>query len=904
MYKKRVGIAVVLSFLIIIGVVSVSALAGSTGSEIAVGTLKTAISDYGTTVVVWEENEDIYYKLYSDTGATLISSTRVNTCHEGDQHNPEVDMADNGEFVVTWSTYAPDARKTDDTTSLDDNCDDLWGKVTLDDGNKVELGYDIALKKFNYDGSVDTSITPSTASNKDANGEIRVNNHDGNCQTYKKTTAGECWWAGLEDDKWPDVAIDSENEKIVVVWQSEGKSAGNIGVYGKVLELDNLKTVERASGKDYANYLDTSKFDADKYNNEHGCSDSVNPTSINNYEKNTGTDNDDISCLGAISNEVPLFEDIDGNKQFPKVAIANNLGATGKGAYVVVFSKYTSSGYANHVRAFSIDDSSPLTNTKRFLESGSYGDVLLYPKVTVMEGVVDSGEDLVVMAWTGQNRDKVRYSMWKNSDLELYGTRGDNLLTASSGYCVYGSDIESVDDKTLFSYYRTEDNSDGECETSFGSVDWDTNVVKARLSELSSKELIKVSGFNVADVPGVKTRPRLSSNSENFAYVYKYSDTQWEMLGFDTNGDETDIVKTKKGEEDADVFDEQGCEFYGCDCDGNGYMDTGDRVSALGYALCAAEPGTTPIEGFDYGAWCDDQEGTWVAETDVGNCLLGEEDYPGQATGTGDGSTDTDSGNSTDSSNSTEADTDEDSGEGETEEDPTLTICYDGIDNDGDGSIDFGGCDVDGDLEIDSTCEDYFNSGVAASKNVVDCYNACKADANGTTQRFYPSDAGCVVSEIEWNRCGDKYDNDKDGLADYKGGCDTDGDKFIDYVCGCDYDGNGDLATGEFGVLNSECTDYTWGCKAAVSPDSEATFTIEYEMSCEELGTTLHTDAEGVWYSPDPECTKAGDDSERDSGLQKFGETGSESSSGLSLAPGSDEGQNVIQRLWNFLTRL
>jgi hypothetical protein len=75
-----------------------------------------------------------------------------------------------------------------------------------------------------------------------------------------------------------------------------------------------------------------------------------------------------------------------------------------------------------------------------------------------------------------------------------------------------------------------------------------------------------------------------------------------------------------------DDFEYQ-CDTYGCDCDGDGYIESGnDPSSALAYSLCVAEPGSD-VAGNT--AWCSSQTGTWYAsdsrESDTEECALGEE---------------------------------------------------------------------------------------------------------------------------------------------------------------------------------------------------------------------------------------------------------------------------------------
>lgn len=191
--------------------------------------------------------------------------------------------------------------------------------------------------------------------------------------------------------------------------------------------------------------------------------------------------------------------------------------------------------------------------------------------------------------------------------------------------------------------------------------------------------------------------------------------------------------------------------------------------------------------------------------------------------------------------------------------------CSDEIDNDGDGTVDyFGGCDTNNDNVVDDLCISSIPQ------------DLCRSNCDNSGGRFYPRDPGCTVSESEYNDCGESWDNDGDGLIDYTGGCDIDKDKFIDYICGCDDNGDGKLSPSEMGLSVDECKESTDTFACAIGPwDGELTLDV-VATSCNKVEGT------GRWYPPDPECVILADDSERDEGMQVYGES---SSSSLAFAP-------------------
>jgi len=191
--------------------------------------------------------------------------------------------------------------------------------------------------------------------------------------------------------------------------------------------------------------------------------------------------------------------------------------------------------------------------------------------------------------------------------------------------------------------------------------------------------------------------------------------------------------------------------------------------------------------------------------------------------------------------------------------------CDDNIDNDGDGFIDrYGVCMTDTSLSklplVLDLCE-----GAETLEEFEACAETCEDTHGG--EFFYPDD-GCYNNLAgEKNRCGDLWDNDRDGMADAWGFCDTDDDGFGDLICGCDFDNDGylDYDKGDM-VKESDCTG-TYTCVEMESKPFVISARVAYADSIysplQDKVKVTNT-CSGTYYLPDPECSGIGDDSERD----------------------------------------
>ncbi len=756
------------------------------GDDVTENSIKTATNG-DNIVVVYEINGNVYYKLYNfDSG--LISEGEVASCTDGMQQNPAVAMNGEGEFVIAWDTDASEAAGTDET------CDLVYGRYSVDTGTEI------AVKVFDAEGTV-LDIPDNEYGNE---GEFVVNNH-----LFDVTEdPDKNWWGGLGYDGKPSVAMYEEN--IVVAWQAEDKSDGTYGVYSKIYQIDGSQ-VDKVSAYDR-------------------CSEETAE-----------------SCNGAVGNEIALFSNMDAGKKNVDL-VAGELEDIE--VFVATWRNYENDEHKPIVRVFSLEDGTPLTNSRNGLDESDTLSKTVYPKVELSYG----SDNYIVLAWHDNDKKSIDYSTFElGAEMQQTSTGGfvrpltaladrESTLVSSgslSADCHYLQDLEipqtgsvasSTYKKGMVSVVSYEGSYEGTCVEDYLDADVGNAYVDLYfLDSFSDDGEITGEAMNLAGQfssgGGVYLYPRLGSRAgDGFYVVYGRSDEISLMkYGFDgkqdaltIGGSESDdsgtpgFAGSRLGGFDFNLGGSSGCEYIGCDCDENGYLEEGYSYEDGGYGAdipswCVEDPnsGSTLASS----AICTDQAGTWYDE-DSTECALGEEGDQPTATG----------------------------------------YCADGIDNDGDGRMDFhGGCDVDADNVLDWTCEDKVNfSG---------CYSDCQA-ANG---RFYLRDAGCLATgDTEYARCSDGYDNDNDGYVDSLGGCDSDSDGFVDYHCGCDEDGDGDLVFSEFGLSSSECSSgVTWGCKSAGFA-TEVSMQIDvYECS--------------NYYYPDPECVNSGDDSERDSDYQVYG---------------------------------
>ena len=198
------------------------------------------------------------------------------------------------------------------------------------------------------------------------------------------------------------------------------------------------------------------------------------------------------------------------------------------------------------------------------------------------------------------------------------------------------------------------------------------------------------------------------------------------------------------------------------------------------------------------------------------------------------------------------------------DDETSTTECDDGIDNDGDGQIDYG---------YDSGC----TSGFDTTEALGACSDGIDNDSDGATD--YPADLGCLfpADPSEANAvCSDDIDNDLDGLKDFPAdqGCSSATDtNETNPPCIDGVDNDSDNLTdfpNDPGCANANGTTEAPGCNNGVNDDADGLVdmadpgcaspsAISEAPAC---NNGFDDDSDGLTDLADPGCTSASDNNE------------------------------------------
>lgn len=194
----------------------------------------TALKDAGG------QNLGVYARRFDSDGTALGSEFRVNTSTPVDQVDPDVEIADDGEFVITWESTFP-----------------------------AKDGKDIFAQQYTSDGFRQ-------------GGEFQVN-------TYTRL-----------NQRKPAIAMDSDGD-FVITWRSQSQDGSNYGTYAQRYENDfarldgGLLRVEGTSGNDTISWQLESSMLVVRRNGIALSFADANVTSIEVY----ASDGDDTVTIGA-----------------------------------------------------------------------------------------------------------------------------------------------------------------------------------------------------------------------------------------------------------------------------------------------------------------------------------------------------------------------------------------------------------------------------------------------------------------------------------------------------------------------------------------------------------------------------------------------------------------------------
>lgn len=203
-----------------------------------------AIDAEGNFVIVWESaNQDgssfgVVARCFNTNGIPVVDDFLVNTATNGSQSSPSVGMDIDGDFVVAWQSYGQDGsaygvygqrfekaaipQGTEFQINTETNSSQRNPNVVLaEEGdfvvvwqsyNQDGLSYDIYGQQYNKDGIK-------------MGAEFQVNT------------------ATTNNQRFPEVAIDADGD-FVVVWQSAGQDGDSYGIYGQRYNSNGGKTSE------------------------------------------------------------------------------------------------------------------------------------------------------------------------------------------------------------------------------------------------------------------------------------------------------------------------------------------------------------------------------------------------------------------------------------------------------------------------------------------------------------------------------------------------------------------------------------------------------------------------------------------------------------------------------------
>ncbi|MDP6446108.1 MAG: hypothetical protein QF805_20130, partial [Pirellulaceae bacterium] len=186
-----------------------------------------AVDADGDFVVVWQGNgpgdsKGVFLRRYDETGTALSGDVLVNTTTSGDQEEPAIAMASDGDFVVVWEGDDADKKgvylQAFDSSGSRVGSETLVNVTTSGDQKDPRVGMaddDSFVVVWSGNGTGDSKGVFARAFNNvggTLSGEVLVNT----------TTAN--------DEKTPDVAVDTDGD-FIVVWQ--GDDADKKGIFAQ-----------------------------------------------------------------------------------------------------------------------------------------------------------------------------------------------------------------------------------------------------------------------------------------------------------------------------------------------------------------------------------------------------------------------------------------------------------------------------------------------------------------------------------------------------------------------------------------------------------------------------------------------------------------------------------------------
>ncbi|MFO1003249.1 MAG: M10 family metallopeptidase C-terminal domain-containing protein [Planctomycetaceae bacterium] len=355
------------------------------------GDTSVAIADDGDFVIAWTSNGQdgsgfgIYAQRYNATGLKEGGEFRVNTFTPGMQRAPSVAMDADGDFVVSWESQ-------------------------IQDGD----GFGIYAQRYNTAG-----VTQG--------GEFRVN-------TFTK-----------EGQLEPSIAMNAAGD-FVVTWESEGQENSGYGIYAQRYRSDapvQLNSgVLSLTGSNFADEMSIERVApagaaVSLKVARNGVNYSIDATKVNNIEMNGLNGNDQLSIDRLVSTTAALNGD--GGNDTLIGGVANDIlnGGTGDDVYVFDTDLASGSDIITDVSGIETLDYSQTASTSLAVNLGLNTTQVVNANLSLTLASGNSIENVI----GGSLGDTLTGNARPN---RLTGGEGDDILTGAAGNDTYVFDADLI----------------------------------------------------------------------------------------------------------------------------------------------------------------------------------------------------------------------------------------------------------------------------------------------------------------------------------------------------------------------------------------------------------------------------------------------------------------------------
>ena len=419
------------------------------GSEFRVNTFTTgrqfvsslAMDDDGDFVVTWSSNQDgsgygVYAQRYNAAGVTQGAEFRVNTFTTNSQVYPSVAMDADGDFVVTWVSFAQDSVygqrynaagvpeggefRVNSYTSFDQTSP----SVAMDtDGDFV-----VSWRSLGQDGSgVGIYAQRYNAAGVTQGGEFRVN-------TFTTDNQSE-----------PSIAMDADGD-FVVAWISHGQDGSSGGIYAQRYQSDapvQLTTgVLTLTGSNIADEMSIDRIaptDSPVYFNavRNGVNYVIDATKVTNIVMNGSTGDDRLAIDAVLT--TPATLNGDGGNDRLIGGVGNDILNGGTGDDVYVFDTDLGSGtdIITDVSGIETLDFSQTASTSLAVNLGLNTTQIVNANLSLTLASGNSIENVI----GGSLGDTLTGNARPN---RLTGGEGDDILTGAAGNDTYLFDADLI----------------------------------------------------------------------------------------------------------------------------------------------------------------------------------------------------------------------------------------------------------------------------------------------------------------------------------------------------------------------------------------------------------------------------------------------------------------------------